>query len=372
LKNERQKTMKENIYFIYTTELDYFKIKKRKFVLWTLFFTLNLFSFSSAQPFYSDSTSNAVYKDQNDSSCKYVPLSEFTYAGQERFTLDGSHPLAVTKIKPENLVILSSVYAGAFVFLDIYQRHAWWSNQRGGFHFEEDWVSALQSDKAGHAFGGYIASYLMSEGLMSSGFSWNEATLLGSVFGCVYQTYVEMNDGFAKQWGFSPSDWYFDAIGPIFFLAQHHVAALQNITPKWQYVPSKWMNEPQITRPSTFIDDYNSSTFWWSVNVYNVLPKKLKKFWLPWLNIAFGYGADAVDAEKDPNQPPDQLSQRRYVIALDYNLVRLLPNGGHFWNWFRQSLDFIKFPSPALEFSNGVTRFELLYPFKLHFGDLKF
>ena len=364
--------MKKNISFRDKTKLVCFNVKKRKLVLLIIFFTLNLFSFSLAQSFSPDSILSKVYNNKKDSSIKYVPLSEFTYAGQERYTLDGSRPLEITKIKPENLAILGGVYAGAFVFLDLYQRHAWWSNQRGGFHFEEDWVSALQSDKAGHAFGGYIASYFMSEGLMSSGFSWNEASLLGSVFGCVYQTYVEMNDGFAKQWGFSPSDWYFDVIGPVFFLAQHHVAALQDITPKWQYVPTKWMNEPQIIRPSTFIDDYNSSTFWWSINVYNVLPKQLKKYWLPWLNIAFGYGADAVDAVKDPNQPPDQLSQRRYVIALDYDLIRLLPDGGHFWNWFRQSLNFIKFPSPAIEFSNGVTRFELLYPFKLHLGDLKF
>ena len=307
-----------------------------------------------------------------DTVNSFVPLSRFTYAGQPRYTLDGSLPRAVTEIQPTNLAILGGVYVGAFVFLDVYQRNAWWKDQRGGFHFEEDWVSALQSDKAGHSYGGYIASYVMSEGLTASGFSWDAATLWGAVFGCAYQTYVEDNDGFARQWGFSPSDWYFDVLGPLFFLAQHHVEALQDITPKWEYVPSRWTGEPQIVRPSTFIDDYNSSTFFWSLNVYNILPGQVRKYWLPWLNIAVGYGADAVDANKDPNQPPDQLSQRRYIIALDYDLVRLLPSGGPFWNWFRQSLDYIKLPSPAIEFSNGVTRFSLLYPFRIHFGSVKF
>jgi hypothetical protein len=306
----------------------------------------------------------------NDTLNNYVPLSQFIYAGQERYIMDGSLPRTVTEIKSATLGIVGGVYVGAIIFLHIHQRNAWWSGQRGNFHFEEDWVSALQADKAGHAFGGYFASYVMSEGLMASGFSWDAATLWGGIFGCAYQTYVESEDGFAKKWGFSPSDWYFDAIGPLFFLAQHHVSALQNITPKWQYVPSKWLNEPQIVRPSTFIDDYNSSTFWWSVNVYNLLSEKLKQYWLPWLNIAIGYGADAVDANKDPNQPPDQLSQRRYIVGLDYNLIQLLPPGGTFWNWLRQSLDFIKFPAPALEFTESGTRFRILYPFRFNLGNL--
>lgn len=42
---------------------------------------------------------------------------------------------------------------------------------------------------------------------------------------------------------------------------------------------------------------------------------------------------------------------RRVIVALDYNLVQLLPDGGHVWDWFRQTLDHIKLPAPAIEFS---------------------
>ncbi len=317
-----------------------------------------------------DSTINK--NTQSPDTVNYVPLSRFTYANQRRYTLDGSLPRKITKIKPVNAAIVGGVYLGAIVFLHIHQQHAWWSGSRGNFHFEEDWVSALQVDKAGHAFGGYITSYVMSEGLMASGLSWDEATLWGSAFGLAYQTYVETEDGFAKQWGFSPSDWYFDALGPLFFLSQHYVPALQNITPKWQYIPSEWTGEPVINRPRTFIDDYNSSTFWWSLNVYNILPDNVKKYWLPWLNIAVGYGADAIDVKFNPNGPPDQLSRRRYIIGLDYNLVKLLPKGGFFWNWLRQSLNFLKLPSPAIEFTSSGTKFKLLYPFRISLGNLKF
>ncbi len=362
--------MKKNFYFNKTVESSNPIVGIFTNIFFVLVFIISSNSF--AQQSFHKPYLTALNSIRKDTLTEFIPLNQFTYAGQQRYTLDGSLPRAVTKIKPGNFAILGGVYAGAFVFLDIYQRHAWWSNQRGGFHFEEDWVSALQVDKAGHAFGGYMASYLMSEGLMSSGFSWDAATIWGGIFGCAYQTYVEVNDGFAKQWGFSPSDWYFDAIGPIFFLAQHYVPALQNITPKWQYVPSKWTGEPIINRPSTFIDDYNSSTFWWSLNVYNIIPPSLKRYWLPWLNIAVGYGANAIDVKVNPNGPPDQLSQRRFVIGLDYNLVKLLPSGGSFWNWLRQGLNFLKLPSPAIEFTHSGTKFKLLYPFRFNLGSLKF
>jgi hypothetical protein len=337
---------------------------------------LSGFSYSGEEQYSLDGSLpapvfNAPELNGMDTLNEFVPLSQFTYAGQQRYTLDGSLPRAVTQIKPTNLAILGGLYLGTFVGLHIYQHNAWWKDQRRGFHFEEDWVSALQADKSGHSYGGYMASYLMSEGLMASGFDWNDATLWGAIFGCAYQTYVETNDGFAKEWGFSPSDWYFDVLGPLFFLAQHHVEALQNITPKWQFIPTTWYNEPQIVRPSTVFDDYNSSSFYWSLNVYNILPDQLKQYWLPWLNIAVGYGANAVDAVSDPNEPPDQLSERRYIVCLDYDLVKLLPSGGEFWNWLRQSLDLIKFPAPSIEFT-GVTRFRLLYPFHFQIGSIKF
>ncbi|MGE5352218.1 MAG: DUF2279 domain-containing protein [Acidobacteriota bacterium] len=307
-----------------------------------------------------------------ESASKRLSLNEFTYAGDRRYTLDGSLPLSETKIKPLTASIVGGIYLGAIVGLHINQRNAWWSDNRGAFHFQEDWFSALQVDKAGHSFGSYIISYVLSEGLLASGVSYDASAIWGSALALAYQTYVETEDGFAKNWGFSPSDWYFDAIGASFFLAQHYNPFLQNITPKWQFVPSEWTGKPLILRPRTFIDDYNSSTFWWSVDVYNILGENEKRYWPKWLNVAIGYGGDAIDANPDPNGPPDQLSVRRYILGLDLNLIRLLPEGGWFWNWARQSLNYIKLPLPAVEFTEKGTRFYVFYPFRINLGSLKF
>ena len=311
----------------------------------------------------SEAPDSVLYsKTPSDSGQAYLPISQFTYGGDRRFTISGDQPRLITEIKPVTTAIIGGVILTSVIALHIHQQNAWWSGTRGSFHFQEDWISALQVDKCGHAFGGYMLSYGMDEALKTSGVDYNSSVLYGSIFGLAYQTYVETEDGFAKTWGFSPSDWYFDFIGPAFYLAQHYVPALQNITPKWQYIPTEWTTKADINRPKTFIDDYNSTTFWYSVNVNNILPDNLKKYWLPWLNIAVGYGADS-DLKPNLLGPPDQQNIRRFIIGLDYNLVRLLPEGGSFWNWFRQTLNFMKFPAPAVQFSNGVVKFYLMYPF---------
>jgi len=302
----------------------------------------------------------------------YIPLNQFTYAGDRRYTIDGKLPFKKTSIKPLETAIVGSAVAATVIGLHINQSNAWWSGQRRSFHFVEDWQSALQVDKLGHTFGSYIMSYAFSESLIASGFSWDDATIYGASLGLLYQTYVETEDGFARDWGFSPTDWYADAFGAMFFVAQHYIPFLQNITPKWQFVPSEWTGKPIINRPRTFIDDYNSSTFWWSFDVYNMLPKESKKYWPPWLSVAVGYGGDAIDAVVDPTQPPDQLGLRRYIVGLDLNLVRLLPEGPSFWNWFRQTLNCIKLPMPSVEFSKTGTRFYMFYPFRIEMGSFSF
>ena len=80
-----------------------------------------------------------------------------------------------------------------------------------------------------------------------------------------------------KDWGFSPSDWYFDALGSIFSRAALY-SGIAECYSKWQYVPSEWTGKPVISRPRTFIDDYNSSTFWYSIKVNNVIPHSWQKY----------------------------------------------------------------------------------------------
>lgn len=296
---------------------------------------------------------------------KMISSKPFLYAGDKRVSIDGLIPLDSTVLRPIPATIFGGVFTVAVGGLYINQKSNWWSNERRSFHFEEDWVSALQVDKFGHAFGGYSTAYLMREGLLYSGLSDEHAHWYGALFGLAYQTYVETGDGFATDWGFSPSDFYYDAIGAGYFLAQYYIPSLQNFTPKWQYIPSELVGRPKIDRPRTFLDDYNSTTFFMSIDVYNLLPKEYKKYWVPWLALAVGFGGDAIDFKLDPNGPPDQLSKRRYVLSLDVNLTRLIPDGPPLVNWVRQCFNHIKVPTPSVEFTSSGAKFYLLYPIKI-------
>lgn len=310
----------------------------------------------------------------------YIPESEFMYANTPRVTMDGSRPLKETDIKPVPALIVGGAYSVIFYLQHIGQVQTIW-DEMGPFHFQEDGQYALWADKAGHFFGTYYASYILSEALLTAGFSWDAATNLGGVLGFCYDAYVEVLDGFAVNWGFSPSDFYADIAGASFFIAQHYVPVLQNFTPKFTYVPAPWHGDNHRIPSDMFIDDYSSHTLWLSANVHNLLPDDYKKYWPEWLELSVGY---AVRNLCDPTKPSEYTcdptkgklyktydgwevrGSKRYVIALDYNLAKIIPDSWNFLNWVRQSVNYIKFPAPAIEFGDE-TNFYLFYPFKLDF-----
>ena len=320
----------------------------------------------------TDSMQSATKENIEDS--KYFSFDEFMYADTHLYTLTGDLPLKKTEIRPLEFGLFVGTYATFMVAQHILQMETIWKEQTN-FKIMEDGPYALYADKAGHFFGVYLTSYAMREGFLISGLSYEAATIWGLVGGLSYSTYVEILDGFGKGWGFCPSDFYMDVAGGAFFLGQHYFPFLQNFTPKFSYVPPRWHNERDRVPSEMFIDNYSAHTLWLSVNVHNLLPESLKDYWIDGIDLAFGYAArhlaDTINSSYRPG--PDDVvvdgyfGSPRYIIALDYNLVKLLPEGGKFWNWMRQTLNFFKFPSPAVEFSKSKTRFYLLYPFQISF-----
>jgi hypothetical protein len=283
-----------------------------------------------------------------------INKSDFTYAGFKRFTINGELPNLSTQIDPLNAAVTAGIGITLAIALHINQSAAWWDGKGRSFYFKDDWNAALQADKFGHFMGGYFVSYFAREGLVFSGVGWDQSIILGSMIGIVSQAYVEFKDGFADNTGFSYTDFAANVFGVGYFYLQHYIIFLQNFTPKWQYTPPGLIGVPPKARTQTFIDNYNSTTAWFSVHMHNLLPGD--NFWPKWLNLAFGYGIDGYYTSQ---------MHRRFVIGLDYNLVELLPDGPSFWNWFKQSLNAVKWPAPAVEFSSQGTKFLLLYPFSI-------
>ena len=293
------------------------------------------------------------------------------WSSYSRTSIDGRIP-AETKVRPLAAALTGGLYVGAVVGLHLYQANAWWKADRGPFHIQEDWSENLQNDKFGHFFGGYFISYLNREALLQCGVSDKSAHELGALLGLMYQLYVETEDGYAKSWGFSPTDAYADAAGAGYFFLQRHIPFLQNFHEKWTYWPSQFLGSGSLPgQKRTFIDDYQGQSYWWSVDLWNLLPARMQSWYPKWLQVSAGYIAKKYkpyEAGVDTDLP----DTREVYIGLDYNLPNLIPHSPYsFVNWIVQTLDNIHFPAPALRIS-PTPKFFLLYPIRFRIANIRF
>lgn len=342
-----------------------------------LFYATALQNNVLANDFVTDSVSTSdtvAYKNVDENGIPIVQINKFTYAGQRRWLIDGSQPYVTTKIKPIPAILFGTGVAGLFVVQHQMQQSTIWK-ETGPFHIQEDWRWSWALDKAGHFYGTYTASYIFSEILLEMGFSLDLGTVTGSALGLLYTGYVEVLDGFSRDFGFSPSDFYADFAGASFYLLQNYVPILQNFSPTFMYVKPSWISEKSRIPHDSFIDDYSAQTFWMSINVHNLLPQEAKPYWPDWLELSIGYGVFSLcapghncDLKYSIPFAPDVYGNRSLLIGLDYNLVKLLPDGGSFWNWLKQGLRLVRIlPAPTLQISDRGTNFYLLFPFNIKF-----
>ena len=282
---------------------------------------------------------------------------EYRFAGAPRYTVLGEMPNRTTQIRPAPALITGTAVAGLILGIHFYQQNAWWSDRRTEFHYITDWGYAAQADKLGHFYAGFMGSYVGYEMLVASGVSPNTAGWLGPLIAIGFQTYVEIEDGFSP-FGFDPTDQYANIAGPLFWGLRHYIEPLQSLAVKFSYFPNDDYNRGvRDGHEAILIDDYNGQTMWLSLKVSNILPESIP--WPKWLRIAVGYGATNVDRW----DPGDLLLQpgRRAFIALDYDLVELIPDIGSFGNWLVQSLDHFRLPAPAFQFA-PEPKFYLAWP----------
>lgn len=336
-------------------------MRKNRYFL-TIFFVLLIF--------------NDVFA-QNDTS-NYVSIDDFKYANSRLYTVTGEMPYKNTKIKPLEFSIFAGALTTFMVAQHIYQVNTIWKDQ-AEFRIIEDKDYAIYADKVGHAYGAYLTSNVLRDGLITSGVSLQTSKLLAGLMGLSYSTYVEIMDGYGENWGFSPSDFYMDITGATFYYLQAYIPFFQNFTPKFMYVPPKWHGYHDRVPSEMFIDNYSSHTFFLSANIHNMLPDNLKDYWPRWLEISVGYAVRNL-CSGDPNSVcayaehyKDQLSgDVKYIIALDYNFTQLASEYGAPWDWLISQLKYFKLPSPAIEIGKYDTKFFLVYPFPIEIGKLKF
>jgi hypothetical protein len=254
-------------------------------------------------------------------------------------------------INTSKLYLIGGVTAGVFVCGYAVQNNLWWKGDKSKFHFtwRQDWIYALGEDKFGHFFFPYLVSNIYSQALEWAGFDKEKSLWYSSSFALAYETFVEIRDGFSKQWGFSWGDFTAAALGSAYPVFQNKIPVLKNFNFKISFYPSDRFKHGSN---SVIFDDYESTYDWLSINVHKLLPENIRKFYPGFLNLAIGHSVEKLDNMGGGNH--------RFYIGFDWNLEDL-PGGGWFWNLLKRNLNYYHLPSPVIQ----------VYPHVIWYG-LKF
>jgi len=253
-----------------------------------------------------------------------------------------------TSINYGRLGMVGGALVSSIIVIHIYQQNGWWKDNRAPFHFQEDLVYGLNVDKIGHFYGAYLLQYVVGGCVKSANVSDRGALWIGAGAALLFQTYVEVEDGFST-WGFDRVDFASDVGGAAWPVARNYVPFLRNFDLKLWYHPSPLLG---TTGGSGFkgqkhlmIDDYEGQTFWMSLKVHDLLPESMRSCWPSFLCLAAGYGARDI-AGRNP--------YRVYYAAIDYDMTKVIPDNTAFLRTLGQVLNFIHLPAPAVRISPTV------------------
>ena len=258
-------------------------------------------------------------------------------------------------IKITNGLIYGASYIGLY--------HLWYKNyDLSSFHFFNDSKEWLQIDKAGHIFSAYYLANFQTETLEYTGLNHKKAVITASAISFLYLSSIEIFDGFSSEWGASISDLSANLIGSGLFLIQD--LYFENITMiiKYSYNFNSTLNVRTDILGNSFTErllkDYNSQTYWLSANFGDLF---VNSSLLKYINPAVGYGASGMTAGmENPPQYGNYDRNRQYYLSLDIDFKGI--NTNIKWlDFIIHHLNFLKFPMPTVEYSNGNWKFHPVY-----------
>lgn len=255
--------------------------------------------------------------------------------------------------------------------------HSWYKNYpQSKFHTFNDWREWKQVDKVGHLYSAYIESYGSMKMWQWAGMDRKKRIWIGGMSGAMYQTVIEVLDGFSTGWGWSWGDFSANVLGSGALVAQELAWDEQRIKLKFSFHKKNY-NDPELNLRSDklfgnslaerMLKDYNGQTYWASAN----LKSFFKNSRLPdWLSVSVGYGAEGLfggteNIGKDENgtiifNRPDIKRYRQWFIAPDIDLTKIKTNKKGLKFLFTV-LSAFKFPTPSLEYGNGKFRLHALH-----------
>ena len=248
------------------------------------------------------------------------------------------------------------LYAGSLIGLN----ELWYKDYpRSSFHSFNDNEEWLQVDKIGHVTTAYYVGRVGTQLYKWSGVKRKKAIWYGGMLGSVYQSTIEVLDGYSSEWGFSWGDFASNTAGSLFCIGQELAWDEQRIVLKFSFMQSEYSKfRPNVLGENlqeNILKDYNGQTYWLSVNPSSFMSEETR--FPKWLNIAVGYGANGMTGGNF--NPPYIDSEgfqiyheryRQYYLSFDVDLTRIKTKS-KFLNTVFYSIGYLKIPAPAIEFS---------------------
>jgi uncharacterized protein YfiM (DUF2279 family) len=276
----------------------------------------------------------------------------------------GSDPADSSSINKKRLnsvlIGTAAAYSAGLVVLS----ETWYKEQgTTSFHFFNDNAQWNQVDKVGHFYSAYQLSRLGKQLFLWTNMSEKKSAIWGGVMSQALMIPLEINDGFAVEYGFSWGDIAANLMGAGFFLAQELGWKKQLIKTKFSFHRSSYAQlRPEVLGNGFFeelLKDYNGHTYWFSLDIYAMSGRDT---WIPsWLNLALGYGAEGmVYAREDENNLNGYKSYRQYYLGIDFDLSHIKTRS-KFVKTVIFFADMIKLPAPAVEFNKNGLHYHWLY-----------
>jgi hypothetical protein len=273
---------------------------------------------------------------------------------------------------------VAAVHAGAYTASMIMLNQVWYADfERSKMHTINDWPEWFQVDKAGHAWTAYQISRASMATWAWAGMPHKQRVWLGGTMGFVFQTVIEVQDGYSAEWGWSWGDIAANTAGSALLIAQELGWKEQRISFKLGAHTVYYPNDAAATQradalfgtrlPERILKDYNGQTYWVSANLKSFFKNSKLP---PWLNIAVGYGAHGMlgaygnawadEATGVYNDLSYIARRRQFYLAPDVDFTKIRTHSKFLRSVFF-CLNAFKMPSPTLVLSQGKLRVQGLY-----------
>ena len=237
------------------------------------------------------------------------------------------------------------------------------------FHFFNDNGEWLQMDKVAHMWNTYNVGKPLMKLFYWAGMPQKKAAFYGAGTAYLFQTTVEIFDGFSSEWGFSWGDVIANTLGAGALISQQLIWDQQRIVLKYSFHLTEYAEyRPEVLGSNVMegiLKDYNGLTCWMSINPYSFMKKESS--FPRWLSLGLGYGAEGMTggfenpSEVDGQPIPESDRYRQYYLSVDFDLARIKMRS-KFWSGLFKVINIIHLPAPAIEFNEGrKTKFHALY-----------